>query len=154
MGPVVRRGDFWAGLLLAALGTYIVAEARQWVYMGEDGPGAGFFPMWYGSAMIVLSLFLVAGTVLKRAPDAKRSISPWQDLGRALACWAAFVASIAAMPFAGFAISFAFLTWFVVAVMARRPQRIAWALAIGGSALFYAIFDLALDLALPRGVLF
>ena len=154
MAGVVRRGDFWAGLLLAALGTYIVVEARGWVYMGEDGPGAGFFPTWYGSAMIVLSLALVATTALKRGPESKRSISPWQDLGRALACWAAFVACVALMPVAGFAISFALLTWFIVAVMARRPQRIAWSVAIGGSALFYAIFEIGLELSLPRGMLF
>jgi putative tricarboxylic transport membrane protein len=154
MAGVVRRGDFWAGLLLAALGTYIVVEARGWVYMGEDGPGAGFFPTWYGSAMIVLSLALVATTALKRAPQSKRSISPWQDLGRALACWAAFVACVALMPVAGFAISFALLTWFIVAVMARQPQLTAWAVAIGGSALFYAIFEIGLELSLPRGMLF
>ena len=154
MAGVVRRGDFWAGLLLAALGTYIVVEARGWVYMGEDGPGAGFFPTWYGSAMVVLSLALVATTALKRAPQSKRSISPWQDLGRALACWAAFVACVALMPIAGFAISFALLTWFIVAVMARQPQRTAWAVAIGGSALFYAIFEFGLDLSLPRGMLY
>ena len=154
MAGVVRRGDFWAGLLLAVLGTYVVVEARGWVYMGEDGPGAGFFPMWYGSAMIVLSLALVATTALKRAPQSKRSISPWQDLGRALACWAAFVACVALMPVAGFAISFALLTWFIVAVMARQPQLTAWAVAIGGSALFYAIFEIGLELSLPRGMLF
>jgi putative tricarboxylic transport membrane protein len=154
MGHFVRRGDFWAGLFLAALGAYIVEEARGWVYMGEDGPGAGFFPMWYGSAMIVLSLALVAGTVLKPPAPSKRSISPWQDLGRALACWAAFVACVALMPVVGFAIAFALLTWFIVAVMARRPQRTAWAVAIGGSALFYAIFEIGLELSLPRGMLF
>src|SRR5450631_1340774 len=154
MAGVVRRGDLWAGLLLAVLGTYVVVEARGWVYMGEDGPGAGFFPMWYGSAMIVLSLALVATTVLKRTPDAARSISPWQDLGRALACWAAFVACVALMPVVGFAISFALLTWFIVAVMARQAQLTAWAVAIGGSALFYGIFEIGLELSLPRGMLF
>ena len=82
MPSFVRRGDFWAGLALAALGAYIVSEARGWVYMSEDGPGAGFFPMWYGSAMIVLSLALVAATVLRGAPGSPRSISPWRDLGQ------------------------------------------------------------------------
>jgi hypothetical protein len=76
------------------------------------------------------------------------------DLRRAITCWIAFVACVAIMPVVGFPIAFALLTWFVVAVMARRPQRIAWALAIGGSAMFYAIFDFGLDLALPRGMLF
>ena len=154
MGSVMRRGDFWSGLALAALGTYIVVEARGWVYMGEDGPGAGFFPMWYGGAMVVLSLVLVASAVLKAPPAATQPRVIWRDVGRALTCWAAFVACIALMPVAGFVISFALLTWFIVAVMARQPQRVAWAVAIGGSALFYAIFDYALDLALPHGILF
>ena len=54
-----KSGDLWSGLALAALGVYIVAEARQWDYLAPEGPGAGFFPLWYGVAMIVLSLALV-----------------------------------------------------------------------------------------------
>jgi len=148
-----RNGDFWSGLALAALGTYIVTAARRWTYMGEDGPGAGFFPLWYGGAMVVLSLLLVAGAVLKR----RASVAPavrWGDLGRALACWAAFVACIALMRVVGFAIAFALLAWFIVAVMARRPQRVALPIAIGGAVAFYALFELALDVALPRGMFF
>ena len=52
-------GDFWSGIALAALGSFIVNEARQWDYMTPEGPGAGFFPMWYGIAMVLLSGFLV-----------------------------------------------------------------------------------------------
>jgi putative tricarboxylic transport membrane protein len=154
MAPLLRSGDFWSGLTLAALGTWIVTEARGWTYSGEEGPGAGFFPLWYGGIMIVLSLVLVAGTVLKRksarAPEAFR----WNDLGRALAAWAAFVACIALMRVVGFAVAFALLTWFIVAVMARRPQRVALPIAIGGAALFYALFQLALEVPLPKGMLF
>jgi putative tricarboxylic transport membrane protein len=155
MSTWMRRGDFWSGLALAFLGAYIVGQARGWVYMGEDGPGAGFFPMWYGGAMIVLSLLLVAGTVLKAArASAPPGRVQWRDLGRAFACWAAFVACIALMPLVGFVISFALLTWFIVRVMAGERQRIAIGLAIAGSIAFYALFELALDLSLPRGLLF
>lgn len=153
MTGFARRADFWSGVALAALGTWILVQARKWVYMGEDGPGAGFFPMWYGGAMVVLSLLLVAGTVVKRHGAAAAAVR-WRDLGRAMACWAAFVACIALMPVLGFPIAFALLTWFIVAVMARRPQRIALSVAIGGSILFYVIFEVALDLALPKGMLF
>ncbi|HEX4781178.1 MAG TPA: tripartite tricarboxylate transporter TctB family protein, partial [Usitatibacter sp.] len=66
MPALARNGDFWSGLVLAALGAYIVTAARAWAYMTEDGPGAGFFPMWYGSLMIVLSLVLVARSALRR----------------------------------------------------------------------------------------
>jgi putative tricarboxylic transport membrane protein len=154
MRSLARSGDFWSGLALAALGTYIVSEARGWVYMSEDGPGAGFFPLWYGSAMIALSLVLVARTVLKRNGATAAADFRWNDLGRALACWAAFVACVALMYVVGFVVAFALLTWFIIAVMARRPQRVALPVAIGSALVFYALFVMALDVSLPRGLFF
>ena len=152
MYAFARRGDFWSGLALAALGTYIVSEARGWIYLGEDGPGPGFFPLWYGGAMIVLSLLLVAGTVLGN-PVAGKAPS-WPELRRAMTCWAAFAACIALMKLVGFLVAFAALSWFIVAVMARQPQKVALPVAIAGPILFYLLFDLALDVQLPRGLWF
>lgn len=152
MPRFARRGDFWSGLALAALGAWIVSEARGWTYMGEDGPGPGFFPLWYGGTMVLLSLALVTGAVLKRRVDTP-PVS-MGDLGRALLCWLAFVAAIALMKVIGFVAAFAILTWFVITVMARRPQRVALPIAIGFAAGFYALFTLALDVALPRGIFF
>jgi putative tricarboxylic transport membrane protein len=151
MKPFLRSGDFWSGLALAALGTYILVEAHRWEYMGEDGPGAGFFPMWYGGVMVVLSLVLVAGAVLKPSP---RSEVRWKDVSRALTCWVAFVVCVALMPLAGFVVSFALLTWFITQVMCGERMRVALPVAVGGALGFYALFELALDLSLPRGLLF
>jgi putative tricarboxylic transport membrane protein len=152
MRPWIRSGDFWSGLVLAALGAYIVNEARGWDYMTEDGPGPGFFPFWYGSAMGVLSLVLVAVSVMKRAAPGKPMA--WKDLGRGLGCWAAFVACIVLMPYAGFGVAFALLTWFIVAVMCGQRHRTGLLLGIAGSAVFYALFELALSVTLPHGYLF
>lgn len=151
MKPFTRSGDFWSGIALAALGAYIVGEARGWAYMTDEGPGPGFFPLWYGSLMVALSLVLVASAALRRAAPAAVN---WQEVRRALACWAAFVVTIGIMRWAGFMVSFALLTWFIVAVMARRPQRVAVPLAIGGAVFFYVLFDVALDLTLPKGAFF
>jgi putative tricarboxylic transport membrane protein len=150
---LARNADFWSGLVLAALGAYIVVQAWQWDYMTDEGPGPGFFPRWYGSLMVILSLALVVTSALKRSTGAAKPVQ-WNDVGRAMLCWVAFVASIALMPVAGFMVSFGLLTWFIVAVMARRPQKIALPLAIGGAVFFYALFELGLDLQLPHGLLF
>ncbi len=83
MSAFLRRADFWSGLALVALGAYIVREAWSWDYMGDDGPGPGFFPMWYGGAMIVLSLLLVAGAVLKSDPASSQR---QRQLERAAPC--------------------------------------------------------------------
>jgi len=151
---LARNKDFWSGLALAALGGYIVVTAMGWPYMTEEGPGPGFFPRWYGGLMVILSLALVVGSVLRAPPSKAPAAIEWGELGRAIGCWAAFVACIAAMPWLGFMVSFALLTWFIVAVLARRPQRVAIPLAIGGALMFYGIFELGLDLSLPHGILY
>src|SRR5258706_6841380 len=151
MKPFLRSGDFWSGLALAALGTYIVVQARGWVYMNDDGPGAGFFPLWYGGLMVVLSLLLVVGAVVKPSPQTEVR---WKDVSRALTCWVAFTASVALMPLVGFVVSFALLTWFVVKVMCWERHRTALVVEIAGAAGFSGLFEMALGLALPHAVLF
>ena len=154
MSAITRKGDFWSGLALAALGTYIFSQAWGWTYTGEEGPGAGFFPLWYGGIMVVLSLLLVAGAVLKRDPNAENKPFAWGELRRALACWLAFAVCVAIMKYVGFIIAFSLLTWYIVAILFRQPQRIALSLALGSALAFYALFSWGLDLTLPAGLLF
>jgi putative tricarboxylic transport membrane protein len=138
-----RSADFWSGLALGGLGAYIILTASRWEYLGQDGPGPGFFPLWYGIAMSALSLLLVLGS-LKRQTQID-----WSDAPRALATWAAFVAMCAAFKLIGFLPAFALLTFFIVAVMYRRPLKVAAAVAVALSAGFYLVFPLALGVKLP-----
>jgi putative tricarboxylic transport membrane protein len=135
----MRRPDFWSGLVLAALGGYIVYTARGWEYLGQDGPGPGFFPLWYGIAMLGLSAVLVF---------TGKSETGWKGAGRAFIAWAAFALSVAVLKLIGFLISFALLTFFIVAVMYRRPPAAAL-VAIGLAAGFWIVFPLALGVPLP-----
>jgi len=144
----IRRADFWSGLALAVLGAYIVGAARQWEYLGPDGPGAGFFPLWYGVAMVVLSALLVARSITD-SPTRPQGVA---GVRRALACWCALVVSVALLKIVGFIGSFALLTWFIVAVMFRQPQRRAWAIAVGGALAFYVLFSGLLGVTLPAGL--
>ena len=139
-------GDFWSGIALAALGIFIINEARQWDYMTPEGPGAGFFPMWYGIAMVLLSGFLVISNLkIKVEPETRKIL-------RSLSVWAALAVSVALFKWLGFVIGFALFTYFVAAVVYRRPAGTAAAAAAGVSLGFYCVFDLALGIALPAGV--
>ena len=122
--------------------------------MAEDGPGAGFFPMWYGSLMIILSLLMVAGAVLKSDPTAAGKGVNWSELRRVASCWAAFVACIALLQPLGFILSFGLMTWFLVSVLFRKPLVIALSTAVIGPLVFYALFTFALGISLPTGTLF
>src|SRR4051812_6231390 len=133
--------DFWSGLALAALGAYIVVQARGWDYLTEDGPGPGFFPLWYGIGILACSVWLVV--------FGKGASADWRGAGRALAVWAAIALSVAILKLVGFALSFGALAFFIVAVMYRRPPAGAALGAVWGVAGFYLIFPLALGVALP-----
>jgi putative tricarboxylic transport membrane protein len=139
------NADLWSGLALGALAGYIIVQASGWDYMGPDGPGPGFFPLWYGVAMAVLSAALVVSSGLRGEPESV----DWRGAGRAFAIWLALALSVAAFKLAGFVIGFAALSFFVVAVMYRRSLRVAAAVAVGLAAGFYVLFPLLLGVNLP-----
>lgn len=147
-----KTADLWSGLALGGLGIYIVAQAWQWEYLGQEGPGAGFFPLWYGAAMVLASGALVAASVLRR-DRAPRAAIEWRRTGRALSVWLALVVSVALCTLLGFVISFALLAFFIVLVMYRRPPRIALGVAVASAAAFHLIFVLGLGVPLPAGML-
>ena len=146
-----KSGDLWSGIALAALGAYIVIQARQWEYLGPEGPGAGFFPLWYGIAILGLSALLIVSNLRRGA--VRGNAIDWARLGRALSTWLALAVSVALFKPLGFVISFALLTYFIVAVMYRRPLATAALVAVASAAGFYLVFDRALSVPLPVGVL-
>lgn len=150
--PLHKNGDLISGALLAGLGIFIVLEARRWDYLAPDGPGPGFFPMWYGIAMVALALVLVAGSLKQRATAGGGPVN-WPEVGRALFAWAALTACLALLKVLGFALSLALLTLFIVSVMYRRPLLHGIVAGILTSAGFYLVFPLALNVELPVGVL-
>jgi putative tricarboxylic transport membrane protein len=146
---LLRDSDVMAGAALAALGLFVITEALKWEYMGFDGPGPGFFPLWYGIAITVLSLWLALRRALKPAPET--SAIDWVGVARALGTWAAFAASIALMPGLGFAVSFGLLTLFMVRLQFGQPWKTALLAAVGLAGGFYLLFPLALDVPVPVG---
>jgi len=152
---LLRDGETIAGALLAALGVYIFLQARAWDYYTPDGPGPGFFPTWYGVAMVALSLGLVVGQVMKhgRGEAGEVRAIDWQAAGRALVTWLAFALSVALMDTLGFVISFALMTFFIVTVVFRRSAMAAGLTAVGAALAFHVIFPVILSVPLPAGFL-
>jgi putative tricarboxylic transport membrane protein len=148
MGRILKDGDVISGAVLAALGVYIVMQSLNWDYSGLDGPGPGFFPFWYGAGMVALSLLLIVNAARKGA--AERTID-WPATGRALATWTAFALSVALMGWLGFLVSFALLTFFIIAVIFRRPLVTATVTAVVAALGFELVFPVALGVSLPTG---
>jgi putative tricarboxylic transport membrane protein len=150
---LLKNGDLVSGAVLAGLGVFIVSEARKWEYLTPDGPGPGFFPMWYGLALVVLSLAVAARAVWKRGRDQPDRALDWSRLGRALIAWGALTVCIVSLKVLGFLLAFALLTFFVVRMMYDRSLAFAAGSAVAAAASFYLIFPLALNVPLPTGFL-
>jgi putative tricarboxylic transport membrane protein len=148
----IRTGDIISGGVLAGFGIFIVTEARNWEYLGSDGPGPGFFPLWYGACIIALSLLLM-GSSLRRAAGETAAATDWREIGRVLASWTGFALCVGLLKVLGFLLAFSLFTFFLVAVMYRRSLGTAVAVAVGMSVGFYLLFPLALNVELPVGKL-
>jgi len=146
-----KSGDLWSGIALGGLGATIIVQASHWEYSSPEGPGPGFFPIWYGIAMLALAALLVVSQLRATPGDAKAV--DWKRIGRALSVWLALAVSVALFKILGFVLGFALLTYFIVAVMYRRPIRTAAIAAVASAAGFYLVFDWALGLSLPSGML-
>jgi putative tricarboxylic transport membrane protein len=144
-----NRADLCSGAVLALLGLYIVLEARRWEYLGPEGPGAGFFPLWYGLGILLLAGVLIAGALRRSAADTRID---WSSSGRAFAAWAALAVAIVSFVLVGFVVGFALFCWFMAAVMYRRPFGASAAIAAGSAIGFYLLFSVALGVALPAGL--
>jgi putative tricarboxylic transport membrane protein len=147
---LVRHGEVISGAVLAALGAYIFVQSRTYDYYTADGPGPGFFPTWYGVAMVVLSLALIITSV--RKGGAGKPID-WPAVSRALGTWAAFAASVALMGTLGFVVSFALLTFCIVTFVFKRSPLTAGLTAVGAALVFHVVFPVILEVQLPTGLL-
>ncbi len=146
---ILRNGDVLSAAVLVALGVYILVGASDWPYYSEDGPGPAFFPVWYGVAMVVLSLALIVTTIVNK-PAAEQP--DWPGVSRALITWAVFAVCAALMGWLGFMISFALLTFFMITFVFRQPPVKAGIVAVCAAFGFYLVFPFALSVPLPTGV--
>ncbi len=150
---IFRDGDVIAGALTAALGTYITVTAARWDVMGPEGPGPGFFPVGYGIALIILSLILIFQRFTAARHTEEDRPFDWAGFRRAAITWVAFTASTALMPTLGFYISFGLLTLFLGLFVFEKPVKSALTAGVLSAVGFYLVFDMALDVSLPAGML-
>jgi putative tricarboxylic transport membrane protein len=145
----LKNGDVISGAVLAALGTYIIIQAVIWPYYDVNGPGPGFFPLWYGILMVTLSLWLVINAARKTAEETEPVFTV--GVTRALLVWGGFAASLVLMGVIGFCISFTLLTMFIVSYALGRSLLTGFLTGAISAAAFYLVFWIVLGVQLPTG---
>jgi len=151
--PTIHRYNLLAGLLLTALGAFILQQSLHWEILGRNGPGVGFFPLAYGSLIVVLSLVLVIKSL--RAGRRAGGQAPEQSAGKvfaAVSVWVAFAVSVALMKFIGFYVALGLLVMFMTRFIFSRSPRFALLSGVLVPLTFFVVFGLLLKVQLPVGI--
>ena len=156
----LNRYNALAGLFLVALGVFVMQQSLQWEILGPNGPGVGFFPLAYGSLILLLALVLTLKSIralLKESPQAVQSDHTLQaeqpaNVFAAWSVWLAFAISVALMKLIGFYIGFGFLVMFMTRVIFSRGYRFVLLSGLLVPAAFFIVFGLLLKVQLPVGV--
>ena len=144
-----------AGLVAAVAAAAIVAARDFPATMLETDVGPARFPVIYAATLIVLCAILAFNTL--RAPSAAPEAAPAAGRprnGRVALGMAGTVACLVAMSFAGYAFATVLYLFGLMALMGRRNLLANAAIAVGLTALVYAIFQYGLHVPLPEGSLF
>jgi len=151
--PTLHRYNILAGLLLAALGAFILQQSLQWEFLGRNGPGVGFFPLVYGSLIVVLSLVLLIKSL--RAGRRAGSQTPEQPAGKvfaAVSVWVAFAITVALMKFIGFYVALGLLVMFMTRFIFSRSTGFALLSGVLVPLTVCVVLGVLLKVQLPVGI--
>ena len=151
-----HRYNAFAGLVLVALGAFIVQQSVHWEFLGRNGPGVGFFPLVYGTLIVVLALVLVGKSLLAARrtsglPATHSGSAPGKVLA-AVSVWLAFAATVALMKFIGFFVALGLLVMFMTRFVFSRSQRFSLLAGLLVPLSFFVVFSLLLKVQLPVGI--
>jgi len=137
------RGEAALALLFAALGALWLARATRMPIWEGFAPDSGFLPLIYGALLLALALAVVVQVARAPAPATAESIR------KPLVVLAALGAAVAALPFAGFAVSVFALLFFLYARVERLPLGTSALVSGATTAVLYLIFRTWLGVPLP-----
>jgi putative tricarboxylic transport membrane protein len=149
----MRRCNQVASVLFFLVATSVLIASRDLVYRVEFSPGAGFFPVWLGIALLVLSLFLLLkNTILKGDMNEANPLPDRQALRRVAIILGAFIVSGLLFERLGFLITmFALVVFLLIYLEEYRWYSGVLISAVMVSAV-YGIFKIWLNVPLPLGL--
>jgi hypothetical protein len=142
-----------AGVFIA-LGFLMAFDASRMRYYSSLGPGPGFFPLWLGGALTLVSfLWLVQ---VRRAPAQPEISNLWPGRSGMLRI-AGVLGSLAFVAFTidliGFRLSMFAMLGFLLLTLGRQRRLVALAVAVAGSFGAYYVFSTWLGVSLPNATL-
>jgi hypothetical protein len=139
----VDKGELVLALVFAALAALWIAKGATMPLWQGFAPDSGFLPLIYG----VLLLFLAAAVLVQLLTTKEKR--PGEAIRKPLVVLGALVAAVAALPFAGFAISVFALLLFLYAAVERLPLVTSAVVSGATTGVLYLVFKTWLGVPLP-----
>lgn len=150
--------EVWAGifLLVFSVAYWLEADGLQHSVLGGS-VGADGMPKLLGVALGFMACLLIAQSLMASAASrgARQADLPNRtELLRAIGMWAIGACFVAVMPWIGYPASVFGALIAIGMYYGRRFSPLLVAFAVGGSIVFYLLFDLLLDVPMPMGAWF
>ncbi|HJT60072.1 MAG TPA: tripartite tricarboxylate transporter TctB family protein [Burkholderiales bacterium] len=137
------KGELGLALFFAAVGGLWIFRAARMPLWEGFAPDSGFLPLIYGLLLTALAL-AAAGQVLSAGET-----GPTQEFRKPLLVLAVLIATVSALPFAGFILSVFALLFLLYAVVERLPWLNAALVSAATTGVLYLIFKVWLGVPLP-----
>lgn len=137
------KGELGLALFFAAVGGLWIFRAARMPLWEGFAPDSGFLPLIYGLLLTALAL-AAAGQVLSAG-----EAGPTQEFRKPLLVLAVLIATVSALPFAGFILSVFALLFLLYAVVERLPWLNAALVSAATTGVLYLIFKVWLGVPLP-----
>ena len=113
-------------------------------------PGAGFFPLFLGLTLSVLSIMLLGMSLVSQASGSTRL---WPERPEVLYLVGSIVVAIWLFERAGYVLAMALFLGVAMRVLGTKSWVTVVVVALVGSVTSYVVFSRALQIALPSGML-
>jgi putative tricarboxylic transport membrane protein len=148
-----QRVDQVSGLIWIAVGAFVLYHAWSLTYTDDYGPSAGFFPVWLGAIIVLLGVILLVKSTWLETEVEHLSFFSTHAVFQMGLIMAGLVGFILLIERVGFFLSVGLLFFFLLTAVERRGWKFSLAVAIVAGLALWGLFDVALKLQFPPGLL-
>jgi hypothetical protein len=154
----MKRINLLFGCILLTFFMFMAYTARTtleyWREGSYIGPGAGFFPFWVSTILVVLTLYWLIQVTIRPGEEMPKDFIPSRHEGvLVLLVFADLILFVAILDYVGFPAAMFLFLMIMVAILGERTLRhmlyyIAFSVAI--TAFFVIVFGQWLEVAFPK----
>lgn len=149
----MRRCNQVVAILLLIFSIWIITGSRDLVYKEEFSPGAGFFPIWLGVSLLILSVVLLLNsTILKLYMAEKNPFPERHALLRISYILGSLLISLLIFEHVGFLLTMGLFVAFLLIFMEKYRWYSGILISLAMVFAIYGIFKIWLAVPLPPGL--